>query len=85
VLIELDSLELIQACNGTIEIWSPCLAILAECFLKASNINSVYFRHCPRGTNQVAHHLAKYVYDSKLSYIWDGDPQVVFDLYYYMM
>jgi hypothetical protein len=36
VVIESDSLELIQARNGTIEIWSPYTAILAECFLKAN-------------------------------------------------
>jgi ribonuclease HI len=43
VVIESDSLELIQACNGTIEIWSPCTAILAECFLKASSLEKISF------------------------------------------
>jgi ribonuclease HI len=32
VYIELDSLELVQACTGEIEVWSPYTAILVECF-----------------------------------------------------
>jgi hypothetical protein len=41
VIIELDSLKLINACNGTIEIWTPWSAILADCLLKASSMIEV--------------------------------------------
>ena len=34
-IIESDSLELIQACNRKIEVWSPHVAILAESFMTA--------------------------------------------------
>jgi hypothetical protein len=45
IVVESDSLELIQACNGVIEVWSPYFAILAECFMKASTINRISFHH----------------------------------------
>lgn len=35
VIVESDSLEVIQACNGVIKIWSPYTAILADCFQNA--------------------------------------------------
>jgi ribonuclease HI len=85
VIIESDSLERIHACNGTIEIWSPYSAILAECFLKASNIESVSFQHCPRKANQVAHNLAKFAYDTKQTFSWDGDPRVLLYLLFCKM
>ena len=74
--IESDSLELIQACNGDMEIWSPHSAILAECFVKASNIGDISFSHCFREANLVAHHLARNAFRSKQVFIWDGDPPV---------
>jgi hypothetical protein len=63
VIVESDSLELIQACNGTIEEWSPYSAIMVDCFNKASSIPGISFQHCPRDANKVAHNLAKYAYD----------------------
>ena len=74
VIIESDSLELIQVCNGEIAVWSPYSAILAECFSKASMMEDVSFQHCMRDANQVAHQLAKHVYQSKENLVWDGDP-----------
>ena len=74
VLIESDSLELIQACNRKIEVWTPHAAILAESFMNASTINGVAFQHCLREANVVAHQLAKYVYQTKENFIWEGDP-----------
>ena len=50
-----DSVELIEACNAGIEVWSPATAILAECFLKEHLINGISFKNCLRGANQVAH------------------------------
>jgi ribonuclease HI len=74
VLIESDSLELIQACNRKIEVWTPHAAILAESFMNASTMNGVAFQHCLREANVVAHQLAKYVYQTKENFIWEGDP-----------
>ena len=74
VVIESDSLELIKACNREIEIWNPHAAILAEIFMKISMMDSVIFQHCLREANQVAHNLAKYVYETKESLCWVEDP-----------
>lgn len=35
IIIESDSLELIQACNSVIEVWSRYSAVLADCFMIA--------------------------------------------------
>ena len=51
VIVESDSMELIQACNGVLEVLSPFSLIMAECFLKASSINGISFQHCPRDAN----------------------------------
>jgi hypothetical protein len=59
------SLELIQACTGQVEVWSPYTAILANCFLKISSMSDVSFVHCLRDANVVAHQLAKYAYRTK--------------------
>lgn len=64
IVIESVSLELIQACNGVIEIWSPYTAILADCFQIEQNIGAVSFLHCPSESNMVAHNLARFTYDS---------------------
>jgi ribonuclease HI len=57
-IIESNSLELIQACNAEVEIWSPSAAILVECFMKAQGFTLICYRHCSREDNQVAHELA---------------------------
>ena len=41
IVLESDSLELVQACNGSTEIWSPYSAVLVECFLIASSLQNV--------------------------------------------
>jgi ribonuclease HI len=74
VIIESDSLDLIQACNGVVEVWSPYSAIMVKCFLKASSMKEVLFQHCNRDANQVAHSLARHVYESKENLVWNGDP-----------
>ena len=35
VIMESDSLELIQTCNGIIKVWTPYTTILADCFQMA--------------------------------------------------
>jgi len=56
VVIETHSLELVQAYNGVIEIWSPYTAILADCFQRVPRICQVSVQHCFRVANGVAHH-----------------------------
>jgi hypothetical protein len=73
IVVESDSLELIQACNGVIEVWSPYSAIWAECFMKASTFNGISFHHCSSDANKVAHELARNAYSTK-DLSWDGDP-----------
>jgi ribonuclease HI len=63
--IESDSLELIQSCNGSVEVLSPYSAILAEYFVKASQMSEVSFQHYPREANQVAHELAQFDFKSQ--------------------
>jgi hypothetical protein len=38
---------------------------MAECFLKASVMNDISLRHCPRDANEVAHQLEENLYISK--------------------
>ena len=65
-IIESDSVELVQACNGEIEVWTSHAAILAEIVMKARMMDTVEFRHCMRDSNQVAHELAKQVYRRRI-------------------
>jgi hypothetical protein len=71
---EADSLELIKACNSETEVWSPVLAILADCFLATQSFNSISFVHCFRETNEVAHELARYAYDTNFVIRWEDVP-----------
>jgi hypothetical protein len=50
---------------------------MAECFTKVSRMRGIWFRHCPRDANQVAHQLSRNAYMSKQYSIWDGDPAAV--------
>jgi ribonuclease HI len=45
VVIESDSLELVQAYNGVIEVWSPYTSILADYFQRARRIGQVPVKH----------------------------------------
>ena len=48
VIMESDSLELIQSCNGIIKVWTPYIYILADFFQMAYSIVAVNLIHCPR-------------------------------------
>lgn len=74
VIVESDSLELINACNGVIELWSPYTAILADCFQISQRIGNISFKHCPREANKTAHNLARLSFDCSSVFMWDGDP-----------
>ncbi|KAI4995506.1 hypothetical protein ZWY2020_035409 [Hordeum vulgare] len=65
VIIETDSLELVQAYNGVVEVWSPFTTILVDCFVKAHSIGSVSVQHCEREANSVAHNLARHAFISQ--------------------
>ena len=67
-------MELIQACNGELEIFGPYTSTLADCFVRTKMINEVTFKHNPREANRVAHLLAKHSYDTQSAFDWDGDP-----------
>jgi hypothetical protein len=72
--VESDCLEIVQACNCDLVIWSPYSSILVECFHFACRIGSVSFTQCPRKANNMAHSLARKSYDTNCVYSWDGDP-----------
>ena len=74
VTFESNSLELINACNGELDIYSPYSATLADCFAKAKMIEGATFTFCRREANQLAHQIAKHSYDNQLEFSWDGDP-----------
>jgi ribonuclease HI len=74
VVVESDSLDLITACNGEIELWSPYSAILADCFQIARRIGRISFQHCPREANKTAHNQARLSFESNSFSIWDSDP-----------
>jgi hypothetical protein len=44
----IDALEVIQTCNGEVDINNPYAAILAKCFQKASEMEEIVFLHCHR-------------------------------------
>ena len=62
IIVESDSLDVIQAYQGVIEIWSPYTAILADIFQESFRIGLVSFVHCPREANRAAHNLARNTY-----------------------
>ena len=47
VIMESDSLELSQSCNGIIKVWTAYTDILADCFQMAYSIVAVNLIHCP--------------------------------------
>ena len=74
VLVESDSLQLVGAFNGVVEIWSPYTAIVMDCFQIATRIGQVKVQFCPREANMVAHKIAREVYNSNLDLFWDDNP-----------
>jgi hypothetical protein len=45
-------------------------------------MDKVRFQHCPRKANQVAYELAKFAFDSKETFIWEGDPPIFYLFFY---
>lgn len=60
VIMESDSLELVQAFNGIAPVFSPYSTILAECFQLAQRIGPTSLHHCNREENLVVHNLARH-------------------------
>jgi ribonuclease HI len=74
VMVESDNLEVIDACTGDTDLWSPYSSIMVDCFQIAQRIEVIKFQHCFREANTAAHNLAKLIYDSDRIFAWDGDP-----------
>jgi ribonuclease HI len=74
VIMESDSSETVDACNGTEVWWGESEAILADCVDLASLLNSVSFQYCPREANEVAHDLARDSFACKNSSSWIDEP-----------
>ena len=51
IIIEFDSLELINACKGEVDMFSPYTTTLVECFAKAQTIDGISFEFFPREVN----------------------------------
>jgi ribonuclease HI len=71
---ESDAVDVINACNGEEMWWSSAAAIYADCISSIATLGEVKFRHCPRESNEVAHNLARFCYDSKNSCNWVDEP-----------
>ena len=74
VVVETDSLKIVQAFNERTDVWSPYTAIIMDCFQTVRRIGQVKVQHCPREANKVAHKIARFVFNSKVPLVWDGDP-----------
>ena len=80
VIVETDSLELVEAFNRKIDIWSPYTAILMDCFQIARRIGQISVLHCPREANEVAHEIARFCYSDNSSCNWvDEPPRFILD------
>jgi hypothetical protein len=74
VQAELDTTEVVEACNGGDMWWSEESSVLADCVNLSSSIGDVSFKHCPREANGVAHELARVSFESCSSGFWEGEP-----------
>jgi ribonuclease HI len=77
VVIKSNSLELIQACNAEVELWSPSAPILAHYFMKAQPFDSIHYRYCSLDANHVAHELARNSFSTNSVLRWSDAPQNV--------
>lgn len=57
IIIETDSMEPVQLCNGMSKVLIPYVAIMAECFVFAPRLGNISIQHYPRDVNKVAHGL----------------------------
>lgn len=71
---ESDSTEVIGACSGDERWWSESAAIFADCVDHVASIGTVFFKHCPREANGVAHDLAKHSFSNRTSCNWVDEP-----------
>jgi hypothetical protein len=74
VIMELDSLETAEACNGDEAWWGESPTIFADWVdLRAFNDN-ISFKHCPIEANEVAHEIASFCFSSRSSCNWVDEP-----------
>jgi hypothetical protein len=71
---ESDSLETIDACNGTKTWWSEPAAIYADCNDLSTSIGNIMFRHILREANKVAHEFARVAFLDKTNCNSDDEP-----------
>jgi hypothetical protein len=74
VLAESDAMEVIQACDGEEAWWGESAAIYADCVDIAVTIRSVFYLHCMREANKVAHSLARKSFSKKIYCNWVDEP-----------
>jgi ribonuclease HI len=65
IVMESDSLEIVEACTGETTWWTTSSAIYADCVDYAANIGNVHYRFCHREANEVAHELARECFYNK--------------------
>ena len=71
---ESDSTDVIEACKGGEIWWNEAAAIFADCVDYATSIGTVFFKHCPRETTEVAHTIARHSFNHKISCNWVDEP-----------
>jgi hypothetical protein len=74
VQMESDSTETVDACSGDEPWWGESSAIFADCVNLAALVGNVFFKHCPREANKVAHELARVCFSSISSCNWVDEP-----------
>jgi hypothetical protein len=74
VIMESDSLEIVDACTGSETWWGESAAIFADCVDRAALIDKVSFKHCLREANEVAHEIASNSFSTRNSYNWVDEP-----------
>jgi ribonuclease HI len=67
VIAESDSVETVEACNGSDRWWSESSAIVADCVDFASSIGNVTYQFCPREANKVADDITWFCFQNKIT------------------
>lgn len=71
VIIESDSMLVVEAIMHSNDYLGPGAAVLPECILLAADFENISYYYCRREANQVADFLAKHSFSSSLSDFWD--------------
>jgi ribonuclease HI len=74
IMVESDSIEIIDACTCDSRWWNASSAVYVDCIDLASSIASVSFRSCPREANQVAHEISRFSFFNNQTCNWVNEP-----------